>query len=84
MQYSCKPIYKYLLTIFIISLFIFHQKTSLDIIAILLFSCVLTFFHVMMDFACIEDHPDIFTYINTTNTCDVYNIYDDEYEDDYY
>ena len=84
MQYSCKPIYKYLLTLFIISLFIFHQKTSLDIPEILLFSCVMTFFYVMMDFICIEDHPNICAHVNTNNTYGDDYYTDDDNDDDYY
>lgn len=60
MKYNGQPIYKYLLTLFIISLFIFHQKTSLDVFKILLFSTVLTSFCVVADFVFIKDHPNIF------------------------
>jgi hypothetical protein len=83
MKYNGQPIYKYLLTLFIISLFIFHQKTSLDVFKILLFSTVLTSFCVIADFVFIKDHPNIFRYVTKKNYDNAYTeetIDTDDYE----
>jgi hypothetical protein len=59
MKYNCKPIYKYLMILFLISLFIFHQKTTMDALKILILSTILTLFFLIMDFAFIQDHPNL-------------------------
>lgn len=59
MKYQCKPVYKYLAMLFILSLFIYHQKTSLDGLKILVFAAVLTIFSVIMDYVFIDDHPGL-------------------------
>lgn len=59
MKYNCKPIYKYLIVLFLISLFIFHQKTTMDGLKILILSLTLTLFFLVMDFAFIQDHPGL-------------------------
>ena len=45
--------------LFLISLFIFHQKTTMDALKILILSTILTLFFLIMDFAFIQDHPNL-------------------------
>lgn len=71
--------YKYLLALFIISLFIFHQKTSLNVFKVLLFSIILTFFFMIMDFVFIGDHPNIFK--DNDNDCDINEGDDKDYDE---
>ena len=62
MNYTYKPIYKYLSILILIILFIVHQKTNLQLNNIIIIAYIFTIIMMINDFIFIKNHLNIFFY----------------------